>query len=136
VLSSFTYEPSHTFAGRTFEKVLSRNLGEGMYFLTANVELASDYTTDEDVLVQFACELRDGATVLSGARAALGANNVDSDNTSGEPAFRFRQTLPLSGGRAVPASGAEISIWCSNSGSPLGSMDGAQLMVLKVAGSF
>ena len=136
VLTSFTYAPSHTFVGEGFEKVLTRNLSEGMYFFSATVNMEAAATDDEDALIQFYCELRDGATVLSGASGILGASNVDPDDTANQPHFKLAQTLPLTGSRAVPSGGAEISIWCSNSGSPVGSTNGAQLMILKIAGSF
>jgi hypothetical protein len=128
VLTSFTYVPSYAFAGSTFEKVMSRTLGEGTYYFDATVHLSGAFFNAKGEF-RVGCELRDGSTVLGGAKAA----EEVSDDASG---YIAAQTLPLNGARTVPAGGAEISIWCYNQGSPQGQMLGAQLMILKIAGTF
>jgi hypothetical protein len=132
VLSNVTYVASYQFAGPGFEKILSKTLPAGTYAFTGTVELSGNFYQDEGEF-HVRCELRDGSTVLGGTGSI-----VDVAEPSGGFAGEddVRQTLPVTGTRAVPASGTEISIWCSNSGSPTGRMHGAQLMALRIAGSF
>lgn len=122
VLANVTYVPSYTFVGPNFEEVLSKDLGAGMYAFVATVELGSG---DYDIFWSLRCELRDGSTVLGDAGAII-------DGPSGSDIHG----LTLNGTRAVSSSGTEISIWCKNGGSTQGDMNGAQLMILKIAGSF
>jgi hypothetical protein len=122
VLANVTYVPSYTFVAASFEKVLSKNLAQGMYAFMATVNLSSGAF---DTAWGVTCELRDGSTILGGTSALIeGPGDVHSES------------LALNGTREVSSSGTEISIWCANSGSTLGRMTGAQLMILKIAGSF
>lgn len=130
VLANVTYVASHTFVGPNFEKILSKALGEGMYAFTGTVVL--DYSDFKDTVWVGQCELRDGATVLGGTKATFLPITGEVTDAS----FSGDETLTLTGTRAVPAGGTEISIWCLNQGTPRGSMDGAQLLTLKIAGSF
>ena len=126
VLANVIYVDRHYFAGPDFEKVLSKNLGEGMYAFIATIRLNATYSAERT----FNCELRDGATILGGARSYH-----DTSAGSGDES-QSTETLTFNGTRAVPASGTEISVWCLNAGSPSGIMAGGQLMTLKIAGSF
>jgi hypothetical protein len=126
VLANVTFEPAHNFSGPNFEKILAKDFGEGMYAFIATVTLGAENT---DSLRRFQCELRDGGTVLGGATSSHAADGPGDE-------FQGAETLTFTGTRALPASGAEISIWCLNSGSPSGIMRGAQLLTLKIAGSF
>ena len=137
VLANVTYVASHSFAGPDYEKVLSKNLGEGMYAFIATVKLegrTSDDSTNGGGVDAFrhevGCELRAGATVLGGT-------SQSEFIPSGDLAVVVStQTLSLNGTRAVGSAATEITIWCYNSGSESGSLQGAQLMTLKIAGSF
>ena len=73
VLANVTFDPSHSFAGPAFEKVLSKSLGEGMYAFIATVTLGAAVADDRT----FRCELRDGATVLGGATSR--SDHADGD---------------------------------------------------------
>jgi len=131
VLANVAYVPSHTFAGPGYEKMLGKSLGEGMYAFIGTVELSGNYYQDTGELI-VRCELRDGSTILGGAGSIIDVG--ENSGFAGED--DVRQTLNVTGTRAVPAGGTEVSIWCSNTGSPEGRMHGAQLMTLKIAGSF
>jgi hypothetical protein len=127
VNARITYVPDHSFTGPGLEKVLTTSLGQGMYAFTATIELSGGlFETGGEWNVR--CELRDGATILGGAR--------DSELVSESGGYIARASLTMNGTRAVPAAGTEISIWCSNAGSPTGSLNGAQLLTLKIAGEF
>jgi hypothetical protein len=131
VLGNVTYVASHDFSGPSYEQILTKSLAEGTYAMTATVELWGGlYSVDGTLDVR--CELRDGGTVLGGTGATLTVNGGDGSFASNEAA----QTLTLTGTRAVPASGTDVSIWCFNAGSPHGEMHGAQLLTLKISGSF
>lgn len=130
VLANVTYVASHTWTSGAMEKVLGKNLPEGMYAFTATVELA---TAGYSTFWSMRCELRDGATVLGGSGANLSADNIDELNSDVETVTSASNTLTLTGTRAVGAGGTEVSIWCSNDGQI---MRGAQLMTLKIAGTF
>lgn len=132
VLANVTYVPSHTFAGPGYEQILTKSLSEGMYSFTATVELVANYV-GSDTTFSGRCELRDGSTVLGGTGFDV---HVDGHPDTFPPPENAVQTLALTGTRLVPAAGSTISIWCSNTGSPQGTMNGAQLMTLKIAGSF
>lgn len=131
VLANVAYVPSHTFAGPNYEKMLGKSLGEGMYAFIGTVELSGNYYEDPGELF-VRCELRDGSTILGGSGSIVSVQG--SSGFAGED--YVRQTLTFNGTRAVPAGGTEISIWCRNTGSPEGRMHGAQLMSLKISGSF
>jgi len=134
VLANVTYVATYTFAGGSYEKILTKSLGEGMYAFTATVELVSG---DFDNAWTIRCELRDGGTVLGGTGASFDVTNLDDDgDVANGKVAGAHTTLALNGSRSVGSSGTEISIWCLNSGSTLGRMDGAQLLSLKIAGSF
>ena len=134
VLANVTYVASHTFAGPNYEKILSKDLPEGMYAFMAAVELDSSIFGDSTWTGR--CELRDGPTVLGGASTSLHAEQVAADTPGGDAGFAGHETLSMNGTRAVPSSGTEISIWCRSSGTTVGRMTGAQLLTLKIAGSF
>ena len=120
------YDPSHTFAGPNFEKLLEIDLGEGTYAFVATATLRASFGSSEaDTTVSFQCELRAGPTVLGGSRET---RYVDGGFTT--------TTVPLTGSRAVAAGGEKISVWCSNAGSPSGDSAGVQLMTIKVGGTF
>jgi hypothetical protein len=128
VLSRVTYVASHNFAGPDYEKILSTNLPAGMYAFIATVELGGgifDYTRGEHSV---RCELRDGAAILGGA--------TQNEDVSSENGYSSQQTLTLNGSRLVGSAGTDVAIWCYNSGSPSGTLRGAQLLTLKIAGSF
>lgn len=127
VLANVTYVPSHTFAGPDYELILRKTLGEGMYAFTATVELQANFDDIGTGILQLRCELRDGSTVLGGTGAVLHVATITSELT---------QTLTLTGTRLVPAAGTDVTVWCYNNGSPLGTMNGAQLMTLIIAGTF
>lgn len=135
VLANVTYVASHNFAGPNYERVLTKTLPQGMYAFMATVELSgavnASATGADPWEHSVRCELRDGTTVLGGA-------GQSSTNPGGSDpmAFGLTQTLSMNGTRAVGSSGAEISIWCFNAGSTEGTLHGAQLMTLKIAGSF
>jgi hypothetical protein len=135
VAANVTYVPSHDFVGPNLEKVLSKNLAEGTYAFAATIELEGNVDsspTGADLWEhEVACELRDGSTVLGGARQTI-VNPGGSDPS----AFGTEQTLSLNGTRIVGSAGTEISIWCLNAGSTHGTLNGAQLMTLKIAGFF
>jgi hypothetical protein len=120
-----TFKSSYTFAGPNFEQILSTNLPEGTYALTARADLAGT-NTDDVPLWQIGCELRNGSTRLGGADAAI------------NDAFILTDSLTIVGIVSVPASGADISLWCSNRGSTTGHLGfyGADLMSVKVGGTF
>jgi hypothetical protein len=125
VNSRVSYVGNYQFVGPSFEKILSTNLGEGAYAFIATVNL--DGTAPDGDWAHFVqCELRAGATVLGGAaeRVNLGTNEAYST-----------LSLTLNGTRLVGSGGAEISLWCINSGSVDGDGD-AQLMTLRIAGTF
>lgn len=127
VLANVTSVSSYTFVpnGINYEQILTKNLPEGTYAFIATVHMNSTYT---DVR-RFACELRDGGTVLGGAASAYAFLEGGNLRTGTE-------TLTLNGMAEVPALGTDISIWCVNSGSAEGTMSGAQLLILKIGGSF
>lgn len=120
------YDPSHTFAGPSLEKVLETSLGEGTYAFVATVQLQAAFgDTDPDASVTSRCELRGSATVLGGASAVL----YTDDNI-------VETTLTFNGSRAIGPAGEQITIWCSSSGSPSAGSVGIQLMTIKVGGVF
>lgn len=123
-----TYVDIHSFAGATFEKVLATTVPQGMYAFTATVRLEGAFFNDRGEY-RVGCQLRDGDTVLGDARALL---EVSSDASG----YVAAQTLPLVGTRQVGAGGTEIAIWCYNAGSPQGTMRGAHLLSLQIAGGF
>jgi hypothetical protein len=106
------------------EEILSTNLPEGTYALTARADLTTDSL---DIDFWFArCELRNGSTLLGGSQDDR--SNVDAPEA----------TLTVIGVVTVQAGGAEISLWCKNSGGIVGVLGtyGADLMVVKVGGTF
>jgi hypothetical protein len=124
------YDPDHVFAGPGFEKLLELDLGEGTYAFVAAVQLFGSWVEADSVgSIILQCELRSGATVLGGASAVLYTNASDGKKFVGT-------TLALNGSRAVPSAGEKVSIWCIDSGSPLGYSSGTQLMTIKVGGTF
>ncbi len=126
MLANVTYDADHTFAGPAMEKILGKNLPAGMYAFVATVYLEGGIYTQDGEFTAI-CELRDGAVVLGGATA---------HSSVLASASYARETLTLNGTRDVSSAGTEISIWCQNFGSPRGTMRGAQMMTLQVAGSF
>jgi hypothetical protein len=127
-----TFQPSHTFAGGDFEQILSTNLPEGTYALTARANLEWHGFEDPNDVV-LACELRDGSTLLGGAEAMV--DQVGSGSSFTVP---HDDTLTVIGVVTVPAGGKAISLWCKNANSPLGYLGqyGADLMSVKVGGTF
>ena len=124
VLENITYVASHQFAGPDFEKILTKDLAAGTYVFIATVRMRASWAFNG----RFECELRDGGIVLGAALSDHVSNSQDD--------FLRTETLTFQGTRAIPQSGSEVSIWCLNDGSADGDMDGAQLLTLKIAGSF
>ena len=122
---------THLFTTTGFEKILSTNLPAGTYALTAHAVLTGSSGTTAGW--QVACELKDGATRLGGARAE---QRVEHDpNLTYVP----QESLTVVGTVTVPAAGTEISLWCLDNGSGIRAIPsdyGAQLMSVKVGGSF
>lgn len=121
-----TFRPSYTFEGPFMEEILSTNLPQGTYALTARANLRGDnspVTTDTWVV---ACEIREGSTGRGGAR------ETQHDISYGHI------TLTTVGVITVPAAGSTVSLWCENSGTAVGSLGpyGADLMSVKVGGTF
>jgi hypothetical protein len=131
VLANVTYVATHTFTTGNLEELLTKSLPEGMYAFTGTVQLGTE-GFDSVWLTQ--CELRDGATVLGGSSADFSAINIDELHTDEDTVSGASTTLTLTGTRSVGSGGTEISIWCRNYGGTR--MFGAQLMTLKIAGSF
>lgn len=131
VVANVAYVPFHQFVGPDYEKILDKDLGEGMYTFVATVELSGNFYPDEGFFL-VRCELRDGSTILGGSGAIIPI--PDFSGFAGED--DVRQTLNLTGTRDVSSSGTEVSIWCRNAGSPDGRMHGAQLLTTKIGGSF
>lgn len=130
--ANLTYVASHTFVGPDYEQILTKSLGEGMYAFTATVELVANFVTNDTQFIG-RCELRDGSTVFGGNGFVVPVPGTGwSFGGEGSAA----QTLTLTGTRLVPPGGTTVSVWCSNTGSPTGTMDGAHLLILKVGGSF
>jgi len=123
-----TFKPSYLFTGPNFEKILSTNLPEGTYALTARAQLSGTFILGPGQWL-VACELRDGATLLGGAEAG---------EAMPEQSALPSETLAVIGVATVPAGGKEISLWCRNMGSSIGTLGtyGADLMSIKVGGSF
>jgi hypothetical protein len=129
-----TFQPSHTFAGPNPEKILATSVGQGNYAFVATVRLTGSVpncstSSCDSMVFDVACTLQDGATVI-------GTASAQSESSGDHAGFEPKETLTLIGVRAVGSSGTEISLWCSNAGTPTGSLStGADLLTLTV-GSF
>jgi hypothetical protein len=126
-----TFQPSHSFAGPGFEKIVSTTLPEGTYALYARAELDGDLFDFTSGELDTGCQLRDAAnTSFGGAR--------ETEDISGQNGIIPEITLNVIGVVSVPAGGKEMSLWCFNAGSTAGSLgpDGADLMAVKVGGTF
>lgn len=122
-----TYQPSHTFARPDYEKIVSTNLAEGTYALIGRAELGGEFIAGGQHNV--GCQLRDATSTSLGT-------TEDWRHTA--EAGESEISLTVVGVVTVPSSGSEISLWCYNSGSRLGTLGngGADLMTIKVGGTF
>jgi hypothetical protein len=122
------HRASYTFAGAFYEKITATTLNEGTYALFGRAHLGGSFFNNEGTW-SVGCQLRDGATNLGG-----GAAVHDLRDASTTP----QETITVTGLISVPAGGKEISLWCFNSGSEVGSLgtQGADIMAIKVGGTF
>ncbi len=102
-----------------FVKVASKNLPAGSWAIvaTANFEspiFLSDHNSDT------ACELRNGADFIGGARDRRVTAEV------------AKVSLSMNGGAQIPPGGGEVSLWCSRQDG--GELANAQMMLMQVGG--
>ena len=127
------YQPTYTFTGPSFEKVVTTNLPEGTYTLFGRADLTT-CCANEDLRWEIACELRNGSTPVGGGQEyedLIGTGGFARD-PSGE------RTLTVMGAISVPTGGREVGLWCKNAGGTTGALGtyGADVMAVRVGASF
>jgi hypothetical protein len=111
----------------TFTHVVSKALPAGDWAAVASVNTYNVDDLNDDQVLDVACELREGATVIG---SALDRRVIPE----GERMYRV---LPLNGGAHLPGGGT-ISLWCRGQARDANQdwVRHAQLMLTKVGGFF
>jgi Collagen triple helix repeat (20 copies) len=104
-----------------FVKVASKLLPRGSWAIVAtanitNSQISRDFNSDT------ACELRNGAGFIGGAR---------DRRVTPEGEFSM-VSLTMNGGAQIPPGGGEVSLWCSRQDG--GVLENAQMMIMQVGG--
>lgn len=106
-----------------FTKVASKNLPAGSWAVVATATIESPIAFNGDLTSDTACELRNGANFIGGARD----RRVTLDGSIS------KVSLSMNGGAQIPPGGGEVSLWCSLQDAN-GDLLGAQMMLMQVGG--
>lgn len=125
----FFWTDPQAIIGSAYVKIGSTTLAQGNYVAFADVRVL-DATVTEDNNVT--CELRLGTGVIGSMSAGMPETYDEFQAGNGD-----QGNLTVTGGAAVPAGGAEVSVWCRASG-----LDdnfvlyGGHAMVVQIGGFF